>query len=78
MPAVAGLLAFTWGLYSYYRSTHAFDDRSRPEPDPPMAPRAPKAPPSLSLPGRASRIRSPNRGLEAQAARGFRRQKRQP
>ena len=51
MPAVGGLLVFAWGLYSYYRSTHAFEDRSRPEPDPPMAPRAPKAPPPLSLPG---------------------------
>ena len=51
-PPIAGLLAFSWGLYSYYRSTHAFDDRSRPEPDPPMPPRAPKAPPPpLSLPG---------------------------
>jgi hypothetical protein len=51
MPAVGGLLVFAWGLYSYYRSTHAFADRSRPEPDPPMLPRPPTAPPSLPLPG---------------------------
>ena len=45
-PAIAGLLAFTWGLYSYLRSTRAFEDRSRPEPDPPVK-RAPvEAPPA--------------------------------
>jgi hypothetical protein len=36
VPAIAGLLAFGWGLYSYWRSKSAFADRSRPEPDSPM------------------------------------------
>ena len=81
MPAVAGLLAFAWGLYSYYRSTHAFEDRSRPEPDPPMPPRPPKAPRAVAAGiAQARSVRRPRAvGLERLKRRtGFRRQKRQP
>ena len=38
---MVGLLSLAWGLWAYHRSTHAFADRSRPEPDPVMPPRAP-------------------------------------
>jgi hypothetical protein len=49
-PGVAGLLVFAWGLYSYWHSTRAFEERSRPEPDPPVTPRAPVAPPPAAHP----------------------------
>jgi hypothetical protein len=52
VPAIAGLLAVGWGLYSYVRAKRAFADRSKPEPDPVMTPRPPGAPgPALQLPG---------------------------
>jgi hypothetical protein len=46
-PGIIGLLAFGWGLYTYWRANHAFEDRSRPEPDPPMKPRGPAPVPPL-------------------------------
>jgi hypothetical protein len=50
-PAMGGVLSLAWGLWAYHRSTHAFADRSRPEPDPVMPPRAPVPPPALKPPG---------------------------
>jgi hypothetical protein len=47
VPAVAGLLLATWGAFVYHRSTRAFRDTSKPEPDQVMKPRAPP----LHLPG---------------------------
>jgi len=32
VPAIAGLLAIGWGLYTYVRAKRAFADRSKPEP----------------------------------------------
>jgi hypothetical protein len=49
-PAIAGLLAVGWGLYNYVRANRAFEDRSKPEPDPVMAPRGAPGP-ALHLPG---------------------------
>ena len=50
-PAMAGLLSLAWGLWAYHRSTSAFADRSRPEPDPVLAPHGPRAPlPGLRYP----------------------------
>lgn len=50
-PAMAGLLSLAWGLWAYHRSTSAFADRSRPEPDPVIAPRGARAPlPALRYP----------------------------
>jgi hypothetical protein len=46
VPAIAGLLMFGWGLYSYWRSKRAFADRSRAEPDPPMKRTPGEAPPA--------------------------------
>jgi hypothetical protein len=69
MPAVGGLLGFGWGLYSYYRSTHAFEERWRPEPDPPMAaPRAEGAAAAVAAGFEQARSVRRSRGLEAQAA----------
>jgi len=48
-PPIAGLLAIGWGLYTYVRANRAFEDRSKPEPDQVMPPRAPG--PVLHLPG---------------------------
>jgi hypothetical protein len=50
VPAIAGLLAATWGSYIYFRSLRRYDDTSRPEPDAAMKPRAPRAP-ETGLPG---------------------------
>jgi len=50
-PAMVGLLSLGWGLWAYHRSTHAFADRSRPEPDQAMPLRAPAAPPTSRPPG---------------------------
>jgi hypothetical protein len=44
VPAIAGLLAASWGAYVWYRSRRAFRDTSRPEPDSVMKPRGPRAP----------------------------------
>jgi len=41
-PAIVGLLATVWGAYVYRRSTRAFRDTSRPEPDQVMKPRTPR------------------------------------
>jgi hypothetical protein len=49
-PAMVGLLSLAWGLWAYHRSTHAFADVSRPEPDPVMPLRAPPLPPPASKP----------------------------
>jgi hypothetical protein len=49
VPAIAGLLVVGWGLYTYVRARRAFADRSKPEPDAVMTPRAPA--PALHLPG---------------------------
>jgi hypothetical protein len=49
-PAMAGVLALAWGLWTYHRSASAFADRSRPEPDPVMPARAPVVP-TLRYPG---------------------------
>ena len=51
-PAMVGVLALAWGIWAYHRSTRAFADRSRPEPDPIMPLRAPQAPlPAPNFPG---------------------------
>jgi len=54
-PAMVGVLALAWGLWAYHRSTHAFADQSRPEPDSVMRPHPPAAaplpPPTLKPPG---------------------------
>jgi hypothetical protein len=47
VPAIAGLLIALWGTYVYVRASRAFDDRSKPEPDPVMKQRPPGGP----LPG---------------------------
>jgi hypothetical protein len=47
-PAMLGLLSLAWGLWAYHRSTRAFADRSRPEPDPVMPLHAPGAPPTVA------------------------------
>jgi hypothetical protein len=50
-PAMAGLLSLAWGLWAYHRSTKAFADRSRPEPDAAIAPRGLRVPvPALPYP----------------------------
>jgi hypothetical protein len=49
VPAIAGVLAVGWGLYTYVHARRAFADRSKPEPDPVMPARAPG--PELHLPG---------------------------
>jgi hypothetical protein len=55
-PAMAGLLALAWGVWAYHRSASAFADRSRPEPDAVMVPRAPRLPPpAQKLPGSSKR-----------------------
>ena len=47
-----GCCRWRWGLWAYHRSTHAFADRSRPEPDQVMPLRAPRArAPTLRPPG---------------------------
>jgi hypothetical protein len=46
-PALAGLLVLGAGLYGYFRSSRAFADTSRPEPDPVVKPRPAEAPPHL-------------------------------
>ncbi len=51
VPPIAGLLAIGWGLYAYVRANRAFEDRSKPEPDPVMPPRPPGPGPVLHLPG---------------------------
>jgi hypothetical protein len=49
VPAIAGLLVVGWGLYTYVHARRAFADRSKPEPDAVMTPRAPG--PALHMPG---------------------------
>jgi hypothetical protein len=47
VPLIAGLIAAGWGIYVYARANRAFEDRSRPEPDPVMKPRPGPEPPHL-------------------------------
>jgi hypothetical protein len=44
VPAIAGLLIALWGTYVYVRASRAFEDRSKPEPDPVMKPRPQQGP----------------------------------
>ena len=44
VPSIAGLLIALWGTYVYVRASRAFDDRSKPEPDPVMKLRPPGGP----------------------------------